>query len=147
MFYYFAYGSNMNVERMIERQVKFTGYEKGTIENSTLRFSKKAFRLGEGFANIHYKIGEKVEGVLYELASKNEIKKLDRFEGCPFHYNRIEMLVKTKYGYKWAFVYIANNYFVDFRLKPSKKYLNHLLKGKEFLSKQYYNKLEVTKCI
>lgn len=147
MTYYFAYGSNMNPERMIERNVRFDGFESAFIKNAKLKFSKKSYKEGEGFANIHFNFGNNVEGILYQLKSRFELNKLDRFEGYPFHYSRVEMLVHTINGYKKAFVYIARPEMTRKKLRPSREYLNHLLSAKELLSQNYFKKLEATQCI
>ena len=148
MIYYFAYGSNMNPERIVERGIRFNGFEKGIIKNAKLKFNKTALKSNEGFANISFNHKSDVEGILYEISNHREINKLDRFEGYPWHYTRCRMMIRlSNGGVKIACVYVANPVFVKSGLKPSKGYLNHLLQAKQYLSKEYYNKLEATQCI
>jgi gamma-glutamylcyclotransferase (GGCT)/AIG2-like uncharacterized protein YtfP len=137
----------MNPERMKARGIKFVGYEKATLRNSILKFNKRALSDGEGFANIEFRANKEVEGILYELSNHWQIFLLDRFEGYPNHYKRFESIVKTSNGFKYAYIYKANQRFIQRGLKPSRDYLNHLLAGKELLSEDYYTKLEATQCI
>ena len=86
--YYFAFGSNMNKERMIKREAKFTEMQKGILRDWQLVFNKKSSRNQDaGFANIEPKTGSKVEGILYKVLEET-LEKLDRFEGVPNHYQR-----------------------------------------------------------
>ena len=147
MIYYFAYGSNMNPERMLERDIKFIGFEKGKIANAKLKFNKTAFAKNEGYANISFTTESEVEGILYQLVNHQQILKLDRYEGYPWHYTRCKSIVRTKNGMKYSYIYIATPYFTKAGLKPKREYLNHLLAAKEYLSPNYYKKLEATQCI
>lgn len=148
MNYYFAFGSNMNPDRMLERDIRYVGFETGKIVNAKLKFNKSAINKNEGYANIIFKQKSEVEGILYELRSHREIYKLDRFEGYPWHYTRCKMMIRLNSGgVKIAYVYIATPYFTKNGLKPNREYLNHLLAAKEYLSTEYYTKLEDTQCI
>jgi len=83
-----------------------------------------------------------VEGILYYVSSR-DLKKLDRFEGVPNHYQRHELLVKRRDNHQQikAITYIANPNMVQDNLKPEASYLFHLLQGKEFLSEAYFQQL------
>lgn len=84
--YYFAYGSNMNIEhmrrlcgwhcRMLCRS-KLVGYEIGLDMR--------------GYTNIRPKQGDTVWGVMYEI-DQDGIDMLDKFEGAPDVYNRKEVV-------------------------------------------------------
>jgi len=145
---YFAYGSNMNAERMRERGVRFCRRERAILEGYRLVFNKIASRdRKEGYANIVKDKDSHVEGVLYEIVDE-DIQKLDRYEGYPCHYDRQKLKVKLAGGETVeAVVYIANEKMTAEGLKPTKEYLNHLLKGRDILSKEYCEKLRNTETI
>ncbi|MCX8182535.1 MAG: gamma-glutamylcyclotransferase [Candidatus Methanomethyliaceae archaeon] len=146
---YFAYGSNMDPERMEKRIGEFYSIEGAILRGYRLAFNKKAQgKPGEGYANIVRDDSRAVEGVLYEI-DEEKLKKLDKFEGVPYHYRRCEITVECKDDRGKmrtckAIAYIANENMVDKgdRLKPTREYLGHLLKGKGFLSKEYVEMLE-----
>ena len=141
--YYFAFGSNMNQNRMKERGVEFTKMFKGSMSDWQLVFNKINDRKeGAGFANIVPKESSIVEGIIYEV-NEDSIQKLDVREGFPNHYQRLEMPVWDDMGgfFKCA-TYIANPNKIKEDLKPEKWYLNHLLEGKEFLSENYFSDLK-----
>lgn len=131
---YFAYGSNLNINRMIDRGLKVHKITPVILENYELKFNKVSKKQG-AVANIEPKHGSVVEGVLYEI---DDITKMDRYEGHPNHYKRVEMM----FGTVKAWVYIAQPKYIKEGLKPKQEYLNHLLAGKEYLSEEYYKTLE-----
>ena len=139
---YFAYGSNMNPERMTERGVSFTSRERAVLKGWRLKFNKvSSINAREGYANIERDDNSVVEGILYTIDDK-DIEKLDTYEGYPKHYNRVVLKVKKDNGEEVeALVYIANPDKVKDGLKPSKEYLNHLLRGCDLLSENYCNML------
>ena len=99
--YYFAYGSNMNLDHMrrlcgwhfrVLGPAAVEGYEFG----ADLR----------GFATIHEKKGSKVWGVLFEI-DQECLDILDDFEGYPDVFGRYHIEVKDSLGEKLqAWVYI-----------------------------------------
>lgn len=145
---YFAYGSNMNPNRMRERNVSFSSRTHAILEGWELTFNKESSRNSkEGYANITRKEGKIVEGVLYEI-SEPDLKILDNFEGCPDHYERKIVKVKLDNGeLVEAYTYIANPKKVKEELKPTRKYLEHLLKARDLLSEKYCKNLEEVETI
>ena len=139
---YFAYGSNMNPKRMQERGIKFSRREDAILEGWRLEFNKVASRNPkEGYANIEPDKETVVEGILYEIQN-SDLEKLDIREGYPRHYNREKVKVKLDNGEEIETItYIAQLDKVRDGLKPSKRYLNHLLRGCDLLSKEYCEKL------
>ena len=139
--YYFAYGSNMNPERMEDRNVNFTMMGQAVLKGYRLQFNKLASRNpGEGFANIEHRENEVVEGILYDIPEA-EIEKLDVFEGYPHHYNRSKLKVKFKDSELEAVVYIAQGDKIKEGLKPARSYLHHLLAAEKYLTPEYMKKL------
>ena len=135
---YFAYGSNLNEKRMINRGVNFKSKEKGILKGYKLVINKKSQKNPNiGFANIIKDKNSEVEGIIYEV-NHSEILKLDKFEGSPKHYRKEIIDINNKQ----CIVYIANDTWIsNIELKTTEEYKNHILEGKEFLSKEYYDKL------
>lgn len=146
--YYFAYGSNMNANRMIERGLRFERALSGRITGLRLAFNKRAADAPHrSYANVIYAPQERVEGVLYQLSSMDEIIKMDPFEGSPRLYSREIYLIDTDEGPIAAWVYVANRSMITENLKPERWYLEHLLAGKPYLTEGYYQLLAETACL
>ena len=135
---YFAYGSNMDPERMRQRGIEFSRREYTILNGWRLVFNKIAFpNSKEGYANIERDEEGVVEGILYEI-QESGLTKLDGYEGYPDHYNRIKVRVKLSNAQEVeGITYIAQHNKIGSGLKPSKDYLNHLLKGCDLLSEKY----------
>ncbi len=126
--FYFAYGSNMDRERMAKRGVKIISETKAILEGWKLIFNKAATEYCS-YANIEGDDSSKVYGVLYEIDDK-DIEKLDRYEGCPDHYERKTMVVvNNKINKIKAEVYVATPKKIKPNLKPLKDYLRRLMEG------------------
>jgi len=140
--YYFAYGSNMNPNRMAARGVSYYSLAPGLLKEYSINFNKKSSGLtGEGYANISKTKYGLVEGILYKIR-KGDIYKLDYFERYPAEYSRITLEIElSKIQKVKAFVYIAQPGKIYEGLRPSRIYLNHLLAAKRFLTLQYYEYL------
>jgi gamma-glutamylcyclotransferase (GGCT)/AIG2-like uncharacterized protein YtfP len=161
MAYYFAYGSNMNEGQMKERMEsnkgrcsafpkgKYALINGGRLRNWELKFNKEPTNPrypNEGFANIVPKHDYNVEGVVYEIDEKG-LARLDCSEGVPDNYFRPinRLSIEIEGNIFMCEVYIAVK--IKENLRPSGEYINHLLKGKEHLSKNYYEwllKIETT---
>ena len=146
--YYFAYGSNMNADRMAARGLSVERALSGTIDNLGLAFNKLAADAPHrSYANVIYAPQQRVEGVLYELSQTSEIFKMDPFEGAPRLYSREIYSVITVEGPIAAWVYVANRAMLKEGLMPERWYLEHLLAGKDYLSDDYYQKLTRVPCV
>lgn len=141
---YFAYGSNMDQDRMKKRGADFSHVEHVVLKGYSLQFNKMATgkhaKPGEGKGNIKKSDEEDfVEGVLYEIteSGRNEL------DGHEIGYDRIPTQVRLDNGtLVEVFTYIAQQDKVRNGLKPTKEYLSHYLAAKDILSKEYYRKLE-----
>jgi len=142
---YFAYGSNMDPERMRRRGIRFSRREHAVLEGFRLEFNKVSSRNPrEGYANIVKDPESVVEGILYEI-KESDLRKLDRREGYPSHYRRTRVYLKLDNGERVeAITYIAQPEKVESGLRPSKEYLSHLLRGCDLLSEEYCEKLRRT---
>ncbi len=140
---YFAFGSNMNAKRMGVRGVEFSGRKRAILEGWRLEFNTTVDPENhkEGYANIVTDKKGIVEGILYKIQNDG-LENLDRYEEYPDHYKRIKVKVRLDNGKRvQATIYIAQPSKIRAGLKPSKKYLKHLLKGRDLLSKKYYEML------
>src|ERR1019366_7918347 len=91
-----------------------------------VRFNKKV-RGGTAGANIQLASGKTVHGVLYKI-EEGAFRSLDRYEGVPDHYRRIEVQVTPEGGQPVpAQIYIASK--IEKGLRPSATYLQAMLDG------------------
>lgn len=162
---YFAYGSNMNPERVRTRGVAFEHASPARLDGFTLTFDKtSAVHAGSGHANITYAPGATVEGVLYWLTGPDEIRRMDRFESTPVNYSREVVRVRVLVPHlpslpvpdgtagpdgamlipTWT--YVANPAVRRAGLRPPRSYLEHLLAGRAYLSSSYVDMLEAWPC-
>jgi gamma-glutamylcyclotransferase (GGCT)/AIG2-like uncharacterized protein YtfP len=133
--WYFAYGSNMDVARMLTRKAPFTRRIKGRVSDHRLVFNKIADDYpGFGFANIIPEQGYDVMGVLYEL-NEAGLTALDEPEGVTGgHYFRCQMTVLMDDGTSVvATVYLAHPNKVEDGLLPTGSYMDHLYRGLDIL--------------
>jgi len=124
--WHFAYGSNMNRAQMLSRAGKILEEHNASLPNFEVRFNKKV-RGGTAGANIQPSPGNTVHGVLYKI-EEGAMRSLDRYEGVPDHYRRIEVQVTPEGGPPVpAQIYIASK--VEKGLRPSPSYLQSMLDG------------------
>lgn len=124
--WHFAYGSNMNRSQMLSRVGNILEEHNAHLANYELRFNKKV-RGGTAGANVQPSTGKTVYGVLYKI-EENSFRSLDRYEGVPEHYRRIEIRVKPDEGEPVpAQVYIASR--IEKGLRPAAHYLQLILDG------------------
>lgn len=115
----------------------------GKIENYEIVFNKKA-RGGSATANIRPASGKTVYGVLFKIP-ESALRTLDRFEGAPQHYRRIEVNVTDSEGNRVpAQAFIATK--VDKGLRPASHYMQAILQGAEehHLPAEYVEELKKT---
>jgi len=82
--YYFAYGMNTNIGEMSMRCPKAIN-----LGGCTLKGFELKFRL---HADIDEIAGSEMEGVLWDITEDCE-RALDRLEGYPYYYDKIEVVV------------------------------------------------------
>ncbi len=140
--YYFAYGSNMNPQRMLDRGVLFEERVAAKLPGYELQFNKQwTLKPEAGVANINPKESGMVEGILYTLYDIS-LDKLDEFE---INYDRISITVVLANDNKQeAIAYKARQHVIQEGLKPTREYLGHVLKGEDLLSQEYVKKLAST---
>lgn len=140
--HYFAFGSNMNPDRVRERGLSFDLVCGARLSGFRLVFDKSAPQHPDsGHANIAWAPGEVVEGVLYRLVDAMQIWHMDPFEQAPINYSREVVRVVTDAGSEVAWTYIANPARRRAGGKPERAYLAHLLAGRPWLSPAYHARL------
>lgn len=146
--YYFAYGSNMDPVVMIKRGIEYQKRLLGILYEYELLFNKLARKDSLiGYANINYAPNKVTEGALY-IIDERGLKKLDKYEGFPDHYDKYIGTIHTKkIGSVEAYVYVAQMDKTSDNLLPTKEYLSHLLAGKDLFSTPYYEQLKNVKTI
>lgn len=122
MIYYFAYGSNMNEGQMKERCPDSKLIGKAVLKDYRLAFTIYSPKRKSGCADIIKSAGNDVCGLIYTL-TKEDLAKLDRFEGHPTHYKRFQ--VKLENGISAETYEVVNK--EKLHQKPSKEYLDLLI--------------------
>ena len=151
-FTYFAYGSNMLVERLQQRCATARVLGHAAAKGHLIHFNKKG-KDGSGKASIcrTNAWGAIVYGVLFEI-DVSERAVLDRFEGHPNGYRRDDnFIVETVDDTNRLAVstYIAADHAIDENLKPFDWYLALAVAGliQHKLPDEYREHLMKTECI
>ena len=146
MFYYFGYGSNINLISLKAKGVIPVSSEKAVLKDWKLRFNVQHWFTHEGgMGNIEPSTdsGNWVEGMIH-LCPEEHLPSLDAMESEGVAYKRIEIEVETENGPKKALTYIGMPAFINEECLPTRRYLNIILKGaiQAGLSKDYLAKLQ-----
>ena len=144
MLNYFAFGSNMSARRMHERLGWSPSRSGAILSDYEMIFNKHSNDGGK--ANIMSSPGNIVEGILYSV-NEEDLLILDKYEGVAakqYKRHEIEAQNHNKH-FITAVTYKALN--TGKVSAPTEEYLNYILEGKEFLSLEYYSKLESTKTL
>ena len=125
--YYFAYASNLSRKQMLEHcpnaQPKFTA----TLPNYKLIFTGWLRKWHGGVASIKPFRGDRVIGAIYEI-SERDLRLLDKHEGYPAIYNRINIVTFTEDGNPVeAVTYVKVEQSEE--TKPSLEYLATIRQG------------------
>jgi cation transport regulator ChaC len=146
--WYFAYGSNMNPERVTARGLTFDTVRPGVLPGVRLTFDKQSREHPRsGHANLTFDPNGQVEGVLYQLRGSEDIVLMDRFERTPINYSREIVEVQAAGEAVLAWTYFANPAVIGSNLRPERAYLAHLLAGRAYLSDSYHAFLATTVCV
>ena len=148
--WYFAYGSNMNVARLVDARLRPEGVMLGEricgrLNGWTLAFDKRARApAGAGAGNIRPASGACVYGTLNALPPRG-FEVLDHWEGvADGHYERRTVPVvrtDTRETVE-AITYVA--LLTGDGLRPTRDYLGHLLAGRDLLPSDYWERLGAT---
>ena len=150
MKWYFAYGSNMNVARLLDGRLAQKGVGMGAriggrLDGWELAFNKIGrAQKGFGAGNILLAPGKVVHGTLNEMPDAG-FDVLDVWEGVAGgHYERRTLpVVRADIGETVdAIAYVA--LLVGKGLRPTREYLGHLLAGQDLLPADYWAWLKAT---
>ena len=95
--YYFAYGSNINRDQMLDRCLDSKPMFLAILPNYKMVFVRSFRQWQGGRASIKRFIGERVLGAIYEISEQN-LKQLDVYEGYPDACDRVKIEVIGEYG-------------------------------------------------
>jgi len=125
--YYFAYGSNLNRKQMAERCPDSKPRFIATLPNYKLIFTGWSRQQRGGTASIKPLKNNKVLGAVYEV-SEADLRRLDKHEGHPAIYNRLNVIVWTDTDEQVeALTYIKTEQSQE--TQPSQEYLAILQQG------------------
>jgi cation transport regulator ChaC len=150
MIWYFAYGSNMDVTRLVDARLKpkrvaIGARIGGRLADWRLTFDKPVgARAGAGAGNIVPASGDVVHGTLNAMPQAGLVV-LDRYEGvADGHYERRTVpVVRADTGaVVEAVTYVALR--TREGLRPTREYLGHLLAGRDLLPPDYVQRLMAT---
>lgn len=133
MFWYFGYGSNMDLRSLRAKGVEPQQSMRAVLRGWRLRFNvHHFFRHEGGVGNIEpsARAGDHVWGVLH-LCEPHHLALLDAAEAYGHGYDRITVQVETEQGLQAATAYVGIPSFIDEQCRPTQRYLNILLKGAE----------------
>ncbi len=148
--WYFAYGSNMDDKRLSQRmKPKGVVAERigGRLDGWRLAFNKRSkvpAKQGQGAGNILVAPDATVFGTL-NLLPPGGLDELDIHEGVKDgHYERrVVPVVRIDTGETIeAITYVA--LLTGDGLRPTREYLGYLLKGKDLLPLDYWERLQAT---
>ncbi len=125
----FAYGSNMNARQMAVRCPGAVAVCVARLPEHQLLFAGRSARWGGGVATIRPSRRSSVSGVVWRVSAQN-LERLDEFEGFPYVYDRMPVLVDGADGESlWCYVYVKTA--DEERTRPSPEYLRTILDGYE----------------
>ena len=121
---YAAYGSNLNLYQMSVRCLNAKTCGIGFIDDYKL-----TFRSG-GYANIEPSAGDRVPVLVWEINAGHEAN-LDRYEGYPDFYKKMDLPVDMDGETKTAMVYVMNDNMRGRYTYPTELYLDGVRQGYE----------------
>lgn len=124
---YFAYGSNLDKKQMRARCPNSKPKFVASLPNYKLVFVGWSRQWRGGVASIKPFKGERVPGAIYEI-SEADLRRLDKYEGYPTDYNRLNVTVVNEDGdLVKAITYIKVKQSEETR--PSPEYIAVLQQG------------------
>lgn len=124
--WYFAYGSNLDVEGMKKRVGSWHDLRPAKLKGFKLVFNVYSTSWRGGVANIEENPESTVYGAVY-LLDEAQLEKLDRYEGVPHLYHRRKVTVETDKTQVEAYVYVGTN--PRQKVVPSSEYFALVVKG------------------
>lgn len=127
---YFAYGSNMSIERLTERVPSVAPVETGRLYRHTLLFHKVGID-GSGKCNAYDTgyLADCMQGVLYEIDATGK-RQLDAVEGSCCGYHVKDVTIQT-HSNRQVQAFTSCAYHIGEEMKPFHWYKYHVLTGAE----------------
>lgn len=127
--YYFSYGSNMSIRRLLARVPSAKKVDAGILEKHELKFHKKSDKDGSAKCDA-CDTGDPehlLHGVVFHIPESQK-PGLDRVEGlgCGYEQKDVEIILNNSKAIT-AFTYYATS--IDQELKPLDWYKEHVLRG------------------
>lgn len=130
-FEYFGYGSNMSLTSLRAKGVVPVASRRATLRGYELRFNVHHwFRHEGGVGNVwpSEAPGAAVQGVVHRC-HRDALDSLDAVESFGVGYDRITVRLDTTEGPVEAVTYVGIPNYLDHRCRPTRRYLNILVKG------------------
>lgn len=127
---YFAYGSNLCMERLRRRKVtSATRVAIGRLTGHRLHFHKQSAD-GSGKCNAYFtgNTSDEVVGVVFEIGC-DEKRVLDLAEGLGRGYEEKSVSITTSNATLECFTYVAESFCIDWGLAPYSWYLDIVAAG------------------
>ncbi len=102
---YFAFGSNLDAAQMRRRCPTAAAVGPARLTGWALAFAGHSATWGGGVATVVRAPGASVSGLLWRLP-RDELSRLDAYEGYPRAYERRRLLVSALSGRRRAYVYL-----------------------------------------
>jgi gamma-glutamylcyclotransferase (GGCT)/AIG2-like uncharacterized protein YtfP len=125
--YYFAYSLNIPKKAMKERCPDSKPISSATLPNYKLIFVGWSRMWKGGVASIRRVQGSKVRGAVYEI-SDIDLNRLDKYEGFPNDYNRINVIIFDEDGTAMEAVTYTKTGRIE-ENQPSKEYASVIYQG------------------
>jgi hypothetical protein len=131
MFFYFGYGSNLNLASLRAKGVEPRESVRGVLAGWTLVFDVRHwYRHEGGVGNIRRsdRVGDCVAGLVHHCED-HHLALLDAMESYGVGYDRTEVEVQTDAGPVRALTYVGLPGHLDRACLPTQRYLNIVLQG------------------
>lgn len=131
LFYYFGYGSNMDLTSIRAKGVEPLSSERARLGGWELLFNvAHYFRHEGGVGNIRETAikDSEVQGVVH-LCEDEDLAKMDAVEAYGVGYDRVEVQVDTGRGAVNALAYVGMPGFLDDSCRPTQRYMNIVING------------------
>ncbi|MGD8289242.1 MAG: gamma-glutamylcyclotransferase [Gemmatimonadota bacterium] len=127
----FAYGSNLDTDRMTGRVPSATVVGRASLVGFELRFHKQGWKDGTGKADAF--AVDHPEAVVHGIVYRVDVSELDALDVHETGYERrlVELSIGTREGVTEleAWVYMAVPDVIDGTLVPTGWYLDHVVRG------------------
>lgn len=127
MRYYFAYGSNLRDEKISEICPNVRHVSQGSVKGYKFAFRGTSTLRPGSVGTILKDPNRIVQGFVYLLCDE-EIPALDKWEGCPKYYGKMEVSVETDEGVLNCFTYYKSS-DPEIISPPNRSYLEEVLRG------------------